>query len=59
MSIEVVEAGVDPNHQKDHCDFCGVVFENLDDVIATCTHFEYVTLCEKCYRKVSTKGEVR
>ena len=58
--IEIVEAGVDSDHQTDHCDWCGVKFEHsLDDDkyegIRTCTHTEYVTLCEKCYRNAGNK----
>lgn len=49
--IKVVEAGVDPNHQKTHCDDCKVVFKDEDDAIQTCSHTEYLTLCEECYDK--------
>ena len=67
MKFKIVEAGVDPNHQVDHCDFCGKEFKKKDDfikdedyipgdeyeeeVIQTCTHTSYVTLCRPCYNK--------
>jgi len=38
-SLSVIAAGVDPNHQTDHCDHCGYVFAEKDDeIIPTCTH---------------------
>lgn len=64
MNIKIVEAGVDSNHQIDHCDDCKLKFskdpEELDynrwctvkgyERITTCSHYEYLTLCEKCYK---------
>jgi ribosomal protein S27AE len=47
--IQIVSAGVDPNHQTHYCDYCGHVFEG-EDVIRTCTREKHVTLCEKCYK---------
>ena len=55
MNIEIVSAGVGPGHPKDKCDWCNKPEKKdengYSDLIATCTHTEYVTLCEKCYRK--------
>jgi len=67
MEFKIVEAGVDPNHQTNHCDFCGKKFKKKNDfvrdedyisgdeyeeeIIQTCTHTDYVTLCRSCYNK--------
>lgn len=51
MKITLEEAGVDPNHQTDHCDFCNCKFKKGEEKIKTCTHVKYVTLCRKCYNK--------
>lgn len=59
MKIEIIEAGVDPNHNPKTCDWCGYEFQidedGYDDEISTCTHTEYVKLCRKCYRKAGNK----
>ena len=47
----IVGAAVDPNHQTEHCDHCGLVFEDDDEKIQTCSHTEYLTLCRPCYNK--------
>ena len=49
--IEIVEAGVDPSHQTNHCDDCGHVFESGEDFTRTCSASQYLTLCRPCYRK--------
>lgn len=49
LSIGVAEAGVDPNHQTDHCDRCGYIFQEPDEAHRTCSNTEYLTLCDKCY----------
>ncbi len=55
ISLQIVEAGVDPNHQSDHCDDCQkkavVDEEGHSDLIKTCSHTEYLTLCHGCYKK--------
>lgn len=52
---QVVEAGVDSNHQTDRCDHCGspkvVDSDGCSDLIATSTHMGPVTLCPTCYRR--------
>lgn len=60
MKIEIIEAGVDPNHQTDHCDWCSKkLYKDEDgyliDGIQTCTHTEYVTLCYECRRKAGNR----
>jgi hypothetical protein len=56
MLIEVVQAGVGEGHPHDSCDYCGKKFENKEEeAFATCTSTEYVTLCEKCYRKMGNQ----
>lgn len=54
MKIEI--AGVDEDHQDDHCDDCKKAFDRSaqdweNDVVRTCSHAEYLTLCLSCYRK--------
>jgi hypothetical protein len=52
MKIEITEAGVGEGHPKDSCSFCGYIFLNKEEeAISTCTHTEYVTLCDECYKK--------
>lgn len=63
IKIKIVEAGVDSNHQAEYCDHCGKkfesilieedgeIFEEYPDMNKTCSHTEYLTLCNKCYRK--------
>ena len=51
MTIEIIMAGVDPDHQTDVCEGCGHVFKEGDEVIPTCTHDKHVTLCRPCYNK--------
>ncbi len=50
MDLEIVEAGVDPDHQTDNCDDCQKQLEE-GEAIKTCSLQEYLTLCEKCYKK--------
>lgn len=53
-NIQIVEAGVDPNHQTDHCDHCKRVFDQSDpddEAIATCDATSHLTLCRSCYDK--------
>ena len=56
--IALVEAGVDPLHQTDHCDWCGkkgrVEGEGDEELIQTCTHFKHVTICRECRDKAGT-----
>jgi len=54
IPFTIVEAGVDPDHQTDHCDECKHVFEEDDEVIPTCTHEKHVTLCRSCYTKAGS-----
>lgn len=50
--MTLIEAGVDPSHQIDHCDYCGKKFvEPAFEAHPTCTRTKYVTLCERCYRQ--------
>ncbi len=51
---KIIKAGVDPSHQTDHCDDCNHVFEENEERVQTCTHTEYVTLCETCYQKAGS-----
>jgi hypothetical protein len=54
FKIKIVEAGVDPDHQTDHCDDCGHDFTEAEERIPTCTHEKHVTLCRPCYRKAGS-----
>ncbi len=49
--IVVVEAGIDPSHQVDHCDHCEIKSETGIEMIETCNVFGPVTLCRSCYNK--------
>ena len=53
-SIEIVEAGVDPKHQTDHCDDCGrtrSAAAEMGGLVSTCSQTEHLTLCRPCYGK--------
>lgn len=55
--VDVVEAGVDPSHQTDHCDHCGVMSDALGDdlqFVRTTSHTGPLTLCPRCYSKASS-----
>ena len=54
MKIVIESAGVGEGHPKDKCSFCGKDLPNEDDRIATCTVYEYVTLCKECYNKAGS-----
>jgi hypothetical protein len=47
--IPIVLATINDD-KKDKCDWCGRQ-KDADELIATCTHTAYVTLCIDCYRK--------
>ena len=51
-TIEIVEAGVDPAHQTDHCDCCWEHGKfNSIDLVKTTSHTGPLTLCQNCYNK--------
>ena len=51
MKIEII-GPEDPNHQTDHCDYCGHVFiREEDETIPTLDRQGAVTLCRACYKK--------
>ena len=49
--IEIVEAGVDPAHQIDHCDHCDRELYSGEEPVKTCDQNGPLTLCEPCYSK--------
>ena len=48
--MQIEEAGVDQNHQISKCDHCNKKLKT-DEGIRTCSHTEYLTLCQECYKK--------
>jgi len=53
--ITVVAAGVDLDHQIDHCDRCKHVFDDpKGEAYPTCDHDGPLTLCQACYRALGT-----
>jgi len=49
MEIEITHPG--DNVDRENCSHCNKKFEEDDEKINTCTHTEYVTLCDSCYAK--------
>jgi len=55
VTVAKIAAGVDPNHQKDHCDHCEHVFDDpFYEAYPTCDDTGPLTLCQACYRALGS-----